>query len=1323
MKRQVKGILRLSICPAKLVEIVGLSSKEIDVSGRMSLLDTIELQGIRSVGVGPQNANVIEFLSPLTIICGPNGAGKTTIIEALKYVTTGELPKGSFQTFIHDMRLADRSRVDASVKLKFRDIRGRSCVVTRRIMQSKGAKGKITNKSEESTIAIEKESGEWKSLSSKVVDCKKEILNLLGLPTAILEYVVFCHQEESSWPLDEPKKLKERFDEIFQVTGYVKAVEVLRKEFKENQQELRITEGRLPLLIRQQEEKIELHNEYIILKEQVAKNEEEILLNQSVLKENTAKKNLKVAELDKAEMLRRKHDMMKAEKQILVDQVECCSALDYEGGIENLKREIESITHSDEFEHMERNRKRINAEIDELNEKIKEYVAKKKEIDKAIVHLKSIQMMRDKMTAERKQCLQTCWSRFNLRNEQMETPKQLYHLIEKRKEDISNFKNEMEEKQTNCQKEIDSISGVLAQLTAKIELKNEERKRLDEDITVIKCNLMEASTSSQKLDRLQDEILEQEKELEVMRENEALGNTVENLRNERNSITNKIELLKKEYCVRENVEEIENKIKQRSGELAKFEKELCALKNKHQIALLEIFSTDEPEFPLSERLIIYARNTQNNLSTAEDEFKIREKEVSRAQFALSQVGRELDQLSDRIASCRRKITKVVTHEDEVEPRLNEIRTLLRKSQQDSGRINGCVFLYEQWEEIVNMKKCCPLCEQSYSGIENSNVLKEKIRQRKEGFNQDAEKLIRKVKDYEAMQNELLEIVPYVGMLKQSNSEKEGLQENFKKAEEKLRDVEVEFAKSKSERDIILQKLNVILSVQIDISLMDNIWKSLSDAKHDIKLLKTEIDASECTKQSLDDMRIEIRENEKRFTELINRIDMIQAAASERSKLVEKLNASKELRTALCEKIVQFDSIKKSLEIKEKELEKNKQNLQKLKEQKPVVEAELQMKKEQRFIIQNETKNKEAELLCLLRDAEDAAKELEMIDKKLQDAVDSTDDLKDREKDLLKIDTEIGASNAKMRHLTGQIDCLNSKQERKHRLDDQLRKLELQERIKSLDKSLEETEWYGKAIPELREELSSLSNQVNDLQLMIENKRGAKLRKRLATMEKFLASSEYAEFKAEFKKEVVKKCVIKRVIEDLANYIRAVDESVVKFHAQKMEEINEVLSSLWEQVYHGNDIETIQIKSESAGENEKKKSYNYRVVMYVGGTEIDMPGRCSAGQKMLASILIRIALSDVFCDKCSIIALDEPTANLDVLKVKNLGDMLADIISARCANNAKMFQLIIITHDNRFVEHLRQLCRPEWVYSVSKDDAGLSRVKRHRNLEDATMREG
>ncbi|OZC05081.1 hypothetical protein X798_07948 [Onchocerca flexuosa] len=1176
---------------------------------RMSLLDTVELQGIRSIGVGPQNANVIEFLSPLTIICGPNGAGKTTIIEALKYVTTGELPKGSFQTFIHDMRLAERSRVDASVKLKFKDIRGRSCVVTRRIMQSKGAKGKITNKSEESTIAIEKEPGEWKSLSSKVVDCRKEILNLLGLPSAILEYVVFCHQEESSWPLDEPKKLKERFDEIFQVTGYVKA--------------------------------IELHNEYIDLKKQVAENEKEILLKQTSLKEYIAKKSVIVAELDEAEMLKKKHDMIKAEKQLLIDQIGCYSEVDYEGGIEKLRREIDSITHCDEFEDVERNRKHVNAEIDKLNAEIKEYVSKKTEIEKIIVQLKSIQMMRDKMIMEKEQCLELCCLRFNLANEQTETLKQLYHLIEKRKEDFNNFL-EMEEKQASCQKEIDSISGILAQVTARTELRDEEYKRLEEDIVAAKCKLMETANSSEKFDRLQNEISEQEKQLNELWKNEQQENKIEDLKNERDKITNKIEMLKKEYYVRENAEEIKNKVKQRNGELMKFEKELCTLKNKHQIALLEIFSTKEPEFPLSERLIIYSRKTEQSLSTVEDEFKIREKEVSRAQFVVSQIGRELDQLSDQITAYRRKITKVAIHENEVETRLNEIRTLLRKSQQDSGRINGCTFLYEQWEEEVNIRKCCPLCEQSYSNGEDSDVLKRKIKQKKNDFIRDAEKLIRKVKDYETMQNELMEIVPYVEMLKQSNSEKERLQENLKKAEEKLRDLEAEFAKSKSERDIILQKLNVIRDVQIDASLMDNIWKSLSDVKYDIKLLKAENSDTECTKRSLSDIRTEIKENEERFTELINKLDMIQIAASKRNKLIEKLNASKELRIALNEKVMQFDSVKNLFDVKEKELEESKQDLQKLKAQKSIIEEKLEMMIKKRFVMQNEMKNEEAKLRHSLRDAEDAARELEAIDKKLQDVADSSGDLKDQEKDLSRIAIKINASNARMRDLTEQINCLNSKHEHKRRLDDQLRKLELQERIKSLNEGLEKTKWHGTAIPDCRI-FTNLADGTTDLQ----------------------------------------------------------PASINLF----------VFIPYWFR------------KSESAGENEKKKSYNYRVVMYVGGTEIDMPGRCSAGQKMLASILIRIALSDVFCDKCSIIALDEPTANLDVLKVENLGDMLADIISARCANNAKMFQLIVITHDNRFVEHLRQLCRPEWVYSVSKDDAGLSRVKRHRNLEDATMREG
>lgn len=47
-----------------------------------------------------------------------------------------------------------------------------------------------------------------------------EMPTLLGVSRAILENVIFCHQEDSNWPLSEPAVLKKKFDEIFDATKY-----------------------------------------------------------------------------------------------------------------------------------------------------------------------------------------------------------------------------------------------------------------------------------------------------------------------------------------------------------------------------------------------------------------------------------------------------------------------------------------------------------------------------------------------------------------------------------------------------------------------------------------------------------------------------------------------------------------------------------------------------------------------------------------------------------------------------------------------------------------------------------------------------------------------------------------------------------------------------------------------------------------------------------------------------------------------------------------------------------------------------------------------
>lgn len=88
-----------------------------------------------------------------------------------------------------------------------------------------------------------------------------------------------------------------------------------------------------------------------------------------------------------------------------------------------------------------------------------------------------------------------------------------------------------------------------------------------------------------------------------------------------------------------------------------------------------------------------------------------------------------------------------------------------------------------------------------------------------------------------------------------------------------------------------------------------------------------------------------------------------------------------------------------------------------------------------------------------------------------------------------------------------------------------------------------------------------------------------------------------------------------------------------------------MKELWLLTYKGEDISSIEIVSGQDTDSKAAKSYNYRVVMSKGSSSIDMRGRCSAGQRVLASIVIRLALAETFGVNCGCIALDEPTVNL------------------------------------------------------------------------------
>lgn len=66
----------------------------------------------------------------------------------------------------------------------------------------------------------------------RCADAKYEMCRAMGVSEAIIDNVLFCHQEEASWPLGTDKELKEKFDDIFGTTEYNDSVEKIRKKRK-----------------------------------------------------------------------------------------------------------------------------------------------------------------------------------------------------------------------------------------------------------------------------------------------------------------------------------------------------------------------------------------------------------------------------------------------------------------------------------------------------------------------------------------------------------------------------------------------------------------------------------------------------------------------------------------------------------------------------------------------------------------------------------------------------------------------------------------------------------------------------------------------------------------------------------------------------------------------------------------------------------------------------------------------------------------------------------------------------------------------------------
>ncbi|KAJ3370046.1 DNA repair protein rad50 [Kappamyces sp. JEL0680] len=585
----------------------------------------------------------------------------------------------------------------------------------------------------ESVLMIKNEAtGESFSLSSTCAEINEEMPNHLGVSKPILENVIFCHQEESFWPLSEPLVLKKKFDEIFAATRYTKALDSIKSirkktlvEMKANKVELDNLKQNKARAAKFQKDLHKMASEINVMSARIAE------IDSGELEQVNAKITDLMDQSTELNRIKNRIDQFTLERDMVMKNAETLAQnttllYDSDADLQNkLNQFNQSISkQSSDQDKLERRKAEIAQQQSGLQLQISNQLALQGRLEaEHNAHLARIDERQNIAKELLRKHSFSGFSAANLSNIEVN------RFIEKLNEEITSKSSQLKrEKENEYHGELRQLHSALSGLEENKRSTRQQIESLTEKIASTNASIHALSDSVEDLDQINEVIVRAEskvsrakqalQELETDSEVLHLGSNLQNLERQAQKIRDEMSVLNLQGDTRARLS-LKKTDKVRKTEA--YNKITAMLKVECEALLKKPFRHDSLEQDL-EALV----STQlDGLRVSKERLAAKTAEMSGLDAKLSMLRTELEEKNNEVTLKTEKLRAVCGNDSFEDYKLHAEREV-ENHRGTVSSMSSASSMYTKFIEKFQASHCCPLCVRGFSNESEKQAFRTKL---------------------------------------------------------------------------------------------------------------------------------------------------------------------------------------------------------------------------------------------------------------------------------------------------------------------------------------------------------------------------------------------------------------------------------------------------------------------------------------------------------------------------------------------------------------------------------------------------------------------